>query len=245
VALTPGSAGDARGDRVFQGDVRFFGMNSKGTLFFDSLGLSRARFVIDDASPHSQSYVEDELRRQGYTRSCRRVDATGRSCTWSGRTRVELDFEANVIRAEVLALRATEPAPLAAGPGEPPDASGRDSTQRAATAPAADTAFHEIADTLTLAGGGPRGRPAPRVLSAPVPSYPEVARRASVQGVVIVVARVDTAGSVSQAHIQRGVRELDEAALAAVRRYRFAPYRDERGRPARFWVTIPVAFLLH
>jgi protein TonB len=47
--------------------------------------------------------------------------------------------------------------------------------------------------------------------------------RNRVQGIVIVEATIDTDGTVSDAHILRSIPMLDEAALDAVRQWRFVP----------------------
>jgi protein TonB len=101
-------------------------------------------------------------------------------------------------------------------------------------------------DTLTVAGVRALGLPdsALRPLAYSAPKYPEDARRESVQGVVVVMALVDTAGAVVDGHVVQGILELNDAALAAVRRFRFPPL-VARGRPWFYWVEVPVRFTLH
>ncbi len=55
------------------------------------------------------------------------------------------------------------------------------------------------------------------------PIYPPEAMRQRVQGVVIVETTIDADGSVSDARILRSIPMLDEAALDAVRQWRFVP----------------------
>jgi protein TonB len=55
------------------------------------------------------------------------------------------------------------------------------------------------------------------------PAYPPEAQAAGVQGVVIMEARIEGDGSVSQARVLRSIPGLDEAALDAVRHWRFTP----------------------
>jgi protein TonB len=55
------------------------------------------------------------------------------------------------------------------------------------------------------------------------PVYPEVARAARVQGVVIVEVRIEADGTVSDARILRSIPLLDQAALDAVRQWEFSP----------------------
>lgn len=82
-------------------------------------------------------------------------------------------------------------------------------------------------------------------LNNPKPDYPAAARRMRLQGEVIVRAMVEPSGRAGDLKIQRssGVELLDEAALRAVRDYRFVPAR--RGAEAvTHWVDIPFAFRL-
>jgi TonB family protein len=84
----------------------------------------------------------------------------------------------------------------------------------------------------------------PRLTFAPKLVYPEAAGRESVQGIVWVLALVDTDGVVRSAQVDRGIRELNDAAVAWVSKARFAPcVRD--GRLYRFWVAVAVRFTLY
>lgn len=68
-----------------------------------------------------------------------------------------------------------------------------------------------------------RARPVPGACAAP--EYPSRERRLGVEGVVEVLVRVAADGSVESADVETssGAGALDEAALAAVRRWRFEP----------------------
>ena len=61
------------------------------------------------------------------------------------------------------------------------------------------------------------------------PEYPEDARDRNIEGLVALVALVDTMGMVTQVDLMSspGERQLEEAAKAAVRQCRFRPYRVE------------------
>lgn len=73
----------------------------------------------------------------------------------------------------------------------------------------------------------------------PVP--PELARQARVRGVVIVEAIIDVDGSVKQARVLRSIPLLDEAALEAVRQWRFEP-TQLNGQPVPVIMTLTVNF---
>ena len=83
----------------------------------------------------------------------------------------------------------------------------------------------------------------PRMITLPALDYPDAARSKGVQGVVWVLALVDTAGQVRATRIDRGIPELNESALAWVTKARFAPcVRD--GATLSFWIRVAVRFTL-
>jgi len=75
--------------------------------------------------------------------------------------------------------------------------------------------------------------------------YPEIAKRAGVQGRVYVKAFVDENGTVKKAEVLKGIGAgCDEAAIAAVMKTRFKPGK-QRGKPVRVQVSIPILFKLN
>jgi protein TonB len=77
------------------------------------------------------------------------------------------------------------------------------------------------------------------------PSYPASARRLGVQGTTLLSVFVTADGRVGEVQVRQsaGHRDLDQAAVEAVRRWRFEPAR--RGTEAvAVWVTLPVEFRL-
>ena len=95
------------------------------------------------------------------------------------------------------------------------------------------------------AGDG-RGVPVtpPRVVSAAQPKYPSSARNAGVEGVVGVKMLVNASGKVEEAFVVRssGNAALDEAAVAAVYKWRFSPAKDKFGQKAPCYVTQGIRF---
>ncbi len=74
--------------------------------------------------------------------------------------------------------------------------------------------------------------------------YPEIAKRAGVEGRVYVLAFVDENGNVTDAKIQKGIGAgCDEAALDAVRKTKFKPGK-QRGKAVKVQVSIPIVFRL-
>lgn len=95
------------------------------------------------------------------------------------------------------------------------------------------------------AGEG-RGVPVtpPRVVSAVQPKYPSSARSAGIEGVVGVKMLVNASGKVENAFVVRssGNAALDEAAVAAVYKWRFSPAKDKFGQKAPCYVTQGIRF---
>lgn len=76
------------------------------------------------------------------------------------------------------------------------------------------------------------------------PAYPAAARAAHVEGVVIIDATIDAQGNVVQANVLRSIPLLDEAALKAVRQWKFSPTLLN-GAPVPIVMTITVNFTLN
>jgi TonB family protein len=62
-----------------------------------------------------------------------------------------------------------------------------------------------------------------RLLAAPHPAYPDIAKRAHIQGVVILQVKVKTDGSIEVQKILQGEPVLADAAIDAVKRWRANP----------------------
>jgi protein TonB len=73
--------------------------------------------------------------------------------------------------------------------------------------------------------------------------YPEIARAARVQGVVIVEVRIETDGTVSDVKVLRSIPLLDEAAIEAVRQWLFVPTLLN-GSPVPIMMTTTINFRL-
>jgi TonB family protein len=75
------------------------------------------------------------------------------------------------------------------------------------------------------------------------PVYPQLARNAGIQGVIILELHIDREGAVSDARILRSIPLLDQAALDAVRQWRYAPTLLN-GAPVPVIMTATVNFTL-
>lgn len=75
--------------------------------------------------------------------------------------------------------------------------------------------------------------------------YPEIAKRAGVEGRVHVLAFVDENGNVTKVELIKGLGAgLDEAAMNAVRQTKFKPGK-QRGKNVKVQVAIPIVFRLN
>jgi len=105
----------------------------------------------------------------------------------------------------------------------------------------------------SIAAIAPTAPPLPRI-SQPArprggyqvrPSYPATARRAGAEGTTVLRVHVRADGTIDDVQISRsaGHAALDEAAAAAVARWRFEPARSGSEAVA-VWVLVPVEFRL-
>ncbi len=129
----------------------------------------------------------------------------------------------------------------------------RDSTRKPIRAAGAARKPPGTADgALNVARGTPAEQVTAGAVFSPVryartvkPRYPRKARRAGWEGTTLLKVLVNPDGAPGHVALERtsGFDILDEAAVKAVRRWRFHPAR--RGvAPLSTWVRIPVAFRL-
>jgi protein TonB len=84
---------------------------------------------------------------------------------------------------------------------------------------------------------------APRKLVDVQPIYPDIARAAHAEGVVIIEATIDVRGNVTAVRVLRSHALLEEAALEAVRQWKFTPTLLN-GVPVPIIMTVTVNFTL-
>lgn len=76
------------------------------------------------------------------------------------------------------------------------------------------------------------------------PVYPASAIAAKVEGVVVVEAKIDVTGRVTEARILRSIALLDQAALDAVRQWEFEPVVIDAIGRVPIIATLTVSFKL-
>jgi protein TonB len=87
------------------------------------------------------------------------------------------------------------------------------------------------------------GMKAPVKIADVAPVYPALARNARIQGVVILEAVLNPQGGVESVRVLRSIPQLDQAAVDAVRQWRFTPALLN-GQPVPVVMTVTVNFNL-
>jgi TonB family protein len=96
--------------------------------------------------------------------------------------------------------------------------------------------------TWTPRQEAPAGGRAPRLIESVRPDSPPIAQAAHVAGTVIAECIVGTDGAPRDIRIMRSIPLLDQAAIEAVKMYRFEPARDASGNPIAFRILVSIRF---
>jgi len=171
---------------------------------------------------------------------------------------IELSPAARLPEKTTAATRPARPVAVAvavaqtAPPSTPflPPATASPTAATPATPAAESTAAEPDAPAAQGAQAAPIAAPtAPRFdaayLQNPAPVYPPLSRRAGEEGKVVLQVFVEASGLASTVKVQEsaGVERLDQAAIAAVKRWKFIP--AQRGTEAvGAWVRVPIVFSL-
>jgi periplasmic protein TonB len=85
-----------------------------------------------------------------------------------------------------------------------------------------------------------------RTSDAPKPKYPDMARRDGKEGRVLLRVLINEEGRTASVEVNRssGAEALDQAAVEAIKRWRFSPARYGE-KPVESWVRIPIDFRLN
>jgi len=83
----------------------------------------------------------------------------------------------------------------------------------------------------------------PMPVSTASPIYPEFAKEAQIQGMLILHALISPDGSVASVRVLRGITGLNDSAVNAVRGWTFKP-ATKAGQPVCAWIEVAVDFRL-
>jgi len=92
---------------------------------------------------------------------------------------------------------------------------------------------------ITISGGVMAGN----LILKVTPVYPSIAKAARVQGVVVLQANISKTGSIENLHVVIGPAMLQQAALDAVKSWRYKPYLLNN-EPVEVETTVDVQFTL-
>jgi protein TonB len=88
---------------------------------------------------------------------------------------------------------------------------------------------------------------APQLIRSKPPKYPDLARKAGIEGMVILQVQVLENGKVGDVQVlkslQAGPGGCDESAIDAVKKYRFKP-AEQNGQPVAVYITLPFNFTM-
>jgi protein TonB len=83
----------------------------------------------------------------------------------------------------------------------------------------------------------------PKLIKRVDPVYPEAARKAGIQGIVLLEATTDELGNVVKVRVLQSVPELDQAAVDALKQWKYEPMIIE-GKAKGVVFTVTVKFAL-
>jgi protein TonB len=83
----------------------------------------------------------------------------------------------------------------------------------------------------------------PEVIKQARPEYPELARKAGIEGRVTVKVLINTQGDVEKVEVVKGHPMLDDAAVESAKKWKFKPGK-QRDRTVKVWMNIPIDFKL-
>ena len=147
--------------------------------------------------------------------------------------------------ARIAPLAEAAPPPVSAAPPAAPPVGALAPPVGAPAPPVGAPAPPVGALAPPVGAGAPAAASPLRALAQPAPRYPRAARLRGAEGTVWLRVDVAASGRVEHVELERsaGHRDLDRAALAAVRRWLFAPLPEEIERSDR-WFRVPVEFRL-
>jgi TonB family protein len=106
----------------------------------------------------------------------------------------------------------------------------------------------DVADNTPTAGEGTLrgngGSTKPSAIYAPIPPFSDQARKAKVQGTILLTLTVAASGDVEDVKVVNGLGSgLDESAIATVRTWKFKPGTED-GSPVKSEINVEVSFRL-
>lgn len=83
----------------------------------------------------------------------------------------------------------------------------------------------------------------PKVIKKVVPEYPKEAKEQRIQGIVVLECQTDKDGNVRDVKVLKGHPVLNQAAIDAVKQWKFEPYKEDGvPKPVKFTITVKFSF---
>ncbi|MCC5466248.1 energy transducer TonB [Pelosinus baikalensis] len=121
------------------------------------------------------------------------------------------------------------------------------SSSSASSSSEASSSSSSTASAAVSGGSSRSGIAAPGILSKVDPSYPSDARQAGLEGTAVLRVQILANGRPGEISVSRstGHSSLDDAAVAAVAKWRFVPAKDrDSGKTVACYTSLPVSFRL-
>jgi TonB family protein len=90
---------------------------------------------------------------------------------------------------------------------------------------------------------GTTGQVVSKIIKKVEPVYPEAARKAGVEGTILLEAKTDGQGDVVAVRVLKSIPELDQAASDALKQWKYEPYIVD-GKPVGLVFTVTIRFAL-
>jgi TonB family protein len=85
----------------------------------------------------------------------------------------------------------------------------------------------------------------PKLVGRVMPEYPEEARKAGTEGVVVLDCLVEKDGAVKDIRVQEGTEpSLNQAAIEAVRQWHYEPAKNSKDQPVAVRMSVTISFWL-
>lgn len=123
-------------------------------------------------------------------------------------------------------------------------------SERAVTVPEPEPAPPPVAQPAVPQPAAPAPITPPHAdagqISNPAPTYPSLSRRLREEGLVVLEILILSNGNVGEIRLKTssGFKRLDEAAMAAVKHWRYRP-ATQGDKAIDFWYELPLEFNLH
>ena len=217
-------------------------------LLFASAGYLSAQLLIPPVVP--EQYVELELMNESQAEQ-QSIDSKPNSASSSLTVPPQSTATAEIVQHNsTIAPVAISNTPSMVTTGELAVSTSSTDSGASSSGPATSSSG-TIGNTSSTNNSGTNGKStsliAPRILSRVSPSYPESARRAGIEGTVILKLQIFENGRADNISISRssGSQLLDDEAVATIRQWRFVPAKSQdSGQAIACYTTIPISFRL-